>query len=484
VPQIKTHDFFNASALSIADPDLRQALQRVGSGFDNARREAVAEVSAEVWERWRQAARQIKEHTIDHLDYYLELLHDNVTRNGGQVHYARDARQANAIVAGLVRSKGVKIVTKGKSMVSEELSLNQVLEELGTEVYETDLGEYIIQLADETPSHLVAPALHKTRAQVAQLFTDRLGVPYTEDIEELARIAREALRGKFLAADMGISGANFLIAETGTLVIITNEGNGRLCTSAPRIHVGITGMEKVIPSLADLALFLRLLPRSATGQRMTSYVSMVSGPRRADDEDGPEEFHLVIVDNGRSRLLADPRLRESLYCIRCGACLNICPVYQKVGGHAYGWVYPGPIGAVVTPKLVGLKRARDLPFASSLCGACREVCPVKINIPRMLLHLRQELIESPDPSVRSAPAWDSILARGYTAIMSHPALLAMTTRMLRLMQVPIARGGRIRKAPLAPLSRWTRSRDLPALPRRSFRQIWRQELSGPTNHEH
>jgi L-lactate dehydrogenase complex protein LldF len=283
---------------------------------------------------------------------------------------------------------------------------------------------------------------------------------------------------------MGISGANFLIAETGTLVIITNEGNGRLCTSAPRIHVGITGMEKVIPSLADLALFLRLLPRSATGQRMTSYVSMVSGPRRADDEDGPEEFHLVIVDNGRSRLLADPRLRESLYCIRCGACLNICPVYQKVGGHAYGWVYPGPIGAVVTPKLVGLKRARDLSFASSLCGACREVCPVKINIPRMLLHLRQELIESPDPSVRSAPAWDSILARGYTAIMSHPALLAMTTRMLRLMQVPIARGGRIRKAPLAPLSRWTRSRDLPALPRRSFRQIWRQELSGPTNHEH
>lgn len=479
MPQVKTQDFLNASAISIKDPELQQALQRVGTGFDNARREAVEEVSTEVWERWREEARRIKEHTINHLDYYLELLHDNVTKNGGQVHFARDAEQANAIVADLVRSKGVKIVTKGKSMVSEELSLNHVLEGLGTEVYETDLGEYIIQLADETPSHLVAPALHKTKAQVAQLFTDKLGVPYTDDIEEMARIAREALRGKFMAADMGISGANFLIAETGTLVIITNEGNGRLCTSAPRIHVGITGMEKVIPSLHDLSLFLRLLPRSATGQRLTSYVSMVSGPRRETDEDGPEEFHLVIVDNGRSKMLADPKLRESLYCIRCGACLNICPVYQKVGGHAYGWVYPGPIGAIVTPNLVGLKQAKDLPFASSLCGACREVCPVKINIPRMLLHLRQELTESPDSAVRSAPASESMLARCYAAIMSRPNLLSMTTKMLRLLQIPIARNGLIKKAPFAPLSRWTRSRDLPALPQRPFREIWRQELASP-----
>jgi L-lactate dehydrogenase complex protein LldF len=479
VPQVKTQDFFDASALSIKDPELRQALQRVGTGFDNARREAIDEVSAEVWEQWRESARQIKEHTIDHLDYYLELLHDNVTKNGGQVHFARDAEQANAIVANLVKSKGVKIVTKGKSMVSEELSLNQVLEGLGTEVYETDLGEYIIQLAGETPSHLVAPALHKTKAQVAQLFSDKLGVPYTDDIEEMARVAREALRGKFLAADMGISGANFLVAETGSLVIITNEGNGRLCTSAPRIHVGITGMEKVIPSLHDLAVFLRLLPRSATGQRLTSYVSMVSGPRREADEDGPEEFHLVIVDNGRSKMLADPKLRESLYCIRCGACLNICPVYQKVGGHAYGWVYPGPIGAIVTPSLVGLKQAKDLPFASSLCGACREVCPVKINIPRMLLHLRQELTESSEPAVNSTPALESILARCYTATMSHPTLLSMGTKLLKLLQMPVARNGRIQKAPFAPLSRWTRSRDLPALPQRSFREIWRQELSGP-----
>ncbi len=479
MPEIKTQDFVAASRAAIKDPILRQALRNVGTGFDGARQEAIQEVSTAVWEEWRDQAQQIKAHTIEHLDYYLELLHDNVTKNGGQVHYANDADQANAIVATLAETKGVKIVTKGKSMVSEELGLNQVLENLGVEVYETDLGEYIIQLAGETPSHLVAPALHKTKEQVAQLFTDQLGVPYNEDIEEMARVAREALRGKFLQSDLGISGANFLVAETGTLVIITNEGNGRLCTSAPRIHVGITGMEKVIPSLQDLALFLRLLPRSATGQRITSYVSMVSGPRREQDEDGPEEFHLIIVDNGRSKLLADPKLRESLYCIRCGACLNICPVYRKVGGHAYGWVYPGPIGAIVTPNLVGLKQAKDLPFASSLCGACREVCPVKIDIPRMLLHLRHQLVESPDASIKSSSASETWLVRGYAAIMSNPKLLSLTRTILSAMQAPLAKQGRIRRVPFPPLSRWTRSRDLPALPGRSFREIWRKELSQP-----
>ena len=479
MPEIKTQDFQTASRAAMKDPMLRQALRNVGTGFDAARREAIEEVSTAVWEEWRDQAQRIKTHTIDHLDYYLELLYDNVTKNGGQVHFATDADQANAIVAALVKTNDVKIVTKGKSMVSEELGLNQVLEELGVEVYETDLGEYIIQLAGETPSHLVAPALHKTKEQVAQLFTDKLGVPYNEDIEEMARVAREALRDKFMQSDLGITGANFLVAETGTLVIITNEGNGRLCTSAPRIHIGITGMEKVIPSLQDLSVFLRLLPRSATGQRITSYVTMVSGPRRDADEDGPEEFHLIIVDNGRTKLLADPKLRESLNCIRCGACLNICPVYKKVGGHAYGWVYPGPIGAIVTPTLVGLKQAKDLPFASSLCGACREVCPVKIDIPRMLLHLRSQLAESPDTSVRSAPAAETWLVRGYAAIMSNPKLLSLTRTILRAIQTPLVRQGRIRRIPLPPLSRWTRSRDLPALPGQTFREIWQKELSQP-----
>lgn len=475
--EVKTGDFYQASTVSVQDPQLRRALRRVGTGFDSARQECVEEVTPEVWEAWREQARRIKAHTLEHMDYYLGLLHDNVTRAGGTVHFAGDAGEANAIVASLALSRQVRIATKSKSMVSEELGLNHVLEELGTEVYETDLGEYIIQLAGETPSHLVAPALHKTKEQVAQLLTDKLGVPYLDDIEEMARVARETLRDKFLKADLGISGANFLVAETGTLVIITNEGNGRLCTSAPRIHIGITGMEKVIPSLQDLAVFLRLLPRSATGQRLTSYVSMVSGPRRPDDEDGPEEFHLIIVDNGRSNLLKDPHLREALHCIRCGACLNVCPVYQNVGGHAYGWVYPGPIGSIVSPALVGLKQARDLPFASSLCGACREACPVKINIPRMLLHLRHRLVESEDPAEKSASASETLLARGYTQIMSNPALLSIADKLGRNLQKPFVKNDKISGAPVPVLSNWTQARDLPPLPRQTFREIWRRTLS-------
>ena len=474
--EVKTQEFIAASGAAMQNPTLRRALRQVGTGFNGARLEAIDEVGPQLWEEWREEAQRIKRHTIDHLDYYLEMLHTNVTKAGGQVHFARDAAEANGIVAELARTRQVKLATKSKSMVSEELDLNQALEGIGVEVFETDLGEYIIQLAGETPSHLVAPALHKTKEQVAELFNDQLGVPLTDDIEEMARTAREALRQKFLQADLGISGANFLVAETGTLVIITNEGNGRLCTSAPRLHIGITGMEKVIPSVQDLALFLRLLPRSATGQRLTSYVSMVSGPRRSDDEDGPEEFHLVLVDNGRSKLLADPDLRESLYCIRCGACLNICPVYQKIGGHAYGWVYPGPIGAIVSPTLVGLKQAKDLPQASSLCGACREACPVKINIPRMLLHLRHKLAESDDPGEKSASAMDSLAAKGYAWLMNNPSALTALGKLGRAAQKPLAGKGKIEKLPLPLVSQWTKARDLPLLPQRTFREIWAQEL--------
>ena len=474
---VKTREFKPATRAAIVDPQLRQAFKRAGEGFDNARREAVDEVTPAVWEQWRQQARSIKEHTIGHLDYYLEMLERNVSAAGGQVHFAADAAQANAIVSEIVRTRGLKVATKSKSMVSEELGLNHVLEAQGVEVFETDLGEYIIQLAEETPSHLVAPALHKTRGQVARLFTDQLGVPYSDDIEEMARVARVVLRQKFMDADLGISGANFLVAETGTLVIITNEGNGRLCTSAPRVHIGITGMEKVIPSLQDLAVFLRLLPRSATGQRITSYVSMVTGPRRTDDEDGPEEFHLVIVDNGRSTLLRDPELRESLYCIRCGACLNVCPVYQRVGGHAYGWVYPGPIGSIITPALVGVAQARDLPNASTLCGACREACPVQINIPRMLLHLRHKLAESPDSQERTVSDTDTLMARGFATVMSSPALLKVARGLGRLALKPLAKRGKIGPSRLPFLSRWTASKDLPAPPARSFSDVWRDELS-------
>ena len=475
--EVATREFVPASQAAVKDEQLRQALRRAGTGFDGTRREAIAEVSEEVWEEWRQQARRIKEHTIAHLDYYLAMLERNVVAAGGQVHFAQDAAQANAIVSEIARRNGVKTVTKSKSMVSEELGLNHVLEAGGIDVFETDLGEYIIQLAEETPSHLVAPALHKTRGQVAQLFAEQLGVPYSEDIEEMARVARVALRQKFLDADMGISGANFLVAETGSLVIITNEGNGRLCTSAPRIHVGLAGMEKVIPSLQDLAVFLRLLPRSATGQRISSYVSMVMGPRRAEDEDGPEEFHLIIVDNGRSRLLRDPALRESLYCIRCGACLNVCPIYQRVGGHAYGWVYPGPIGSIVTPGLVGVAEAKDLPNASTLCGACRDACPVQINIPRMLLHLRHQQAESSDDNQRTASDTDRLLARGFANVMSNLWLLKLGRRVGRALSKPLARSGKIGQTRLPLVSRWTQARDLPAPAERSFRELWRDELS-------
>ena len=469
---LKTKQFVAASQSAIKDPQLRQALEKVGTGFDGARREAIEEISESKWEEWRLKAREINQHTIENLDYYLDMLYTNVTKAGGHVHFAHDDNEANAIVSQIVEANNIKIATKSKSMVSEELGLNHILENLGVDVYETDLGEYIIQLAEETPSHLVAPALHKTKGQVAALFQEKLGLPYNEDIESMAKTAREILRDKFLNADLGISGANFLVAETGSLVIITNEGNGRLCTSAPRIHIGITGMEKVIPSLEDLATFLRLLPRSATGQRLTSYVSVVTGPRRITDEDGPEQFHLIIVDNGRSKMLGDPKLREALYCIRCGACLNICPVYQKVGGHAYGWVYPGPIGSIVTPNLTVLQNAKDLPFASSLCGACREACPVKINIPRMLLNLREQLVQPSDGSKSTSKFSEDIAAKSYTILIKHPIMVKLGNIMLKGLQRPFTKDGVISSVPIPPLSIWTRSRDLPQIPDKTFHQLW------------
>jgi L-lactate dehydrogenase complex protein LldF len=362
-------------------------------------------------------------------------------------------------------------------MVSEEMGLNEFLGELGVEAVETDLGEYIIQLAQETPFHIIAPAVHKSREEVAQLFAEKIGRSGLHEINDMAQAAREELRPKLLSADMGITGANFLVAETGTLVLVTNEGNGRFCTSVPRVLVSIAGMEKVVPSLEDLAVFLRLLPRSATGQRLSSYVTHVSGPRRTEDEDGPQEFHLVIVDNGRSKLLRDPELREALYCIRCGACLNICPVYRKVGGHAYGWTYSGPIGAVVSSVLVGLDKAKDLPHASSLCGACQDVCPLKINIPHMLLTLRSRLVEGPDPQTRKASLSERLLAQGYLRLMSSPRLLGLTRAVGLQVQRPLVRGGMMRNFPVPPFSRWTRSRDLRPLASKSFRQVWKEWLS-------
>lgn len=474
---VKTQDFKKASVEALKNPKLQITLKRVMGHFDEARKDAIDEISPQKWEELREQAREIKQHTIENLDFYLGLLSDRITESGGTVHFARDSKEANTIVAELVRSRKVKLAVKSKSMVSEELNLNHTLSDMGVEAVETDLGEYIIQLAEETPFHIIAPALHKTKEDISALFSKHLGVPKINEKEALAAAARDVLREKFLEADMGITGANFLVAETGTLVIVTNEGNGRLCTSAPRIHLALTGMEKLLPSLEDLAIFLRLLPRAATGQRLTSYVSFISGPRISSDEDGPEEFHLVIVDNGRSRLLQDPELRESLYCIRCGACLNICPIYRSVGGHSYGWVYPGPIGAVVSPTLVGLSKAKDLPNASSLCGACREVCPIKINIPHMLLNLRSKLMESPNKEERKRALDELIFARVFHIVMGSPRILSMVHTIGRILQQPFLRAGKIKRIPIPPFSIWTRTKDLTPLAPATFRQIWEKELS-------
>lgn len=470
--EIKTKQFVEASSAALKDQKIQDNLLGLYNGFHKARIDASD--ATDNWEALQDRGRAIKAHTIENLDYYLEMMEKNVTAAGGKIFFAKDDSEATKYIVDLAKSRGVKLVIKGKSMVSEEMGLNDVLEEEGIEPVETDLGEYIIQLAGETPFHIIAPAIHKSREDVSDLFQEKLNTPRMNEIKDLANEARKQLREKFIQADMGITGANFVVAETGTLVLVSNEGNGRMSTSMPKIHVAITGMEKIVPSMEDMGIFLRLLIRSATGQRISSYVTTVTGPRKADDEDGPEEFHLVIVDNGRSRLLADPDLRESLYCLRCGACLNACPVYRKVGGHAYGWVYPGPIGAIVSPVMTNMRDAKDLPFASSLCGACREACPVKINMPRMLLYLRNQLAEGGKyPEHKSSPVMERLAMKGWRASLSNTFMLRLSNTLGRIVQKPFARNGMINKLP-GPLSAWTQYRSFPALASKPFRARWRR----------
>ena len=475
--QTATRHFKRGSADALSDRNIQRNLAGLYSGFHTARIDASAATSD--WEELRDTGRRIKEHVIQNLDYYLELLARNVERAGGHVFFAQTAQDAADYVARVASDHGVDMVIKSKSMLSEEMGLNERLESEGIEPVETDLGEYIVQLAGDTPFHIIAPAIHKSREDVSQLFADRLGTPLHDDIEELGRIARLQLREKFMSAGMGVSGANFLVAETGTVTLVTNEGNGRMCTSMPKVHVAISGMEKVVPSIEDLGVFLRLLIRSATGQMLSSYVTTVTGPRHDDEEDGPEEFHLVIVDNGRSRLLADPELRESLLCLRCGACMNACPVYRKVGGHAYGWVYPGPIGAIVSPMLTGLSDGKDLPYASTLCGACKEACPVKIDLPRMLLYLRKELTQGDNyPEHRTPDTAERMAMKGWSALVSSDKAMRAANLAARVGQSIMPKtddgdgGKNISKLP-GPLSGWTDSRDFPTASK-PFRARWRE----------
>lgn len=348
-------------------------------------------------ESLRELGANIRRNSLAKLPSLLEQLEANLTANGVQVHWAENGEQANAIALEIARKAEARLIIKGKSMVSEEIEFNHAMQAAGIEAFESDMGEYIVQLAGETPSHIIMPAIHKTKQEIASLFAEQIpGVAYTEDVDALIKIGRQVLRRKFAQAEIGLSGVNFAIAETGSLCLVENEGNGRMCTSVPRIHIAITGIEKVVEKLEHIAPLLSLLTRSATGQPITTYVNFISGPRQPGEQDGPEEMHLILLDNGRTQAYADEQLRATLQCIRCGACMNHCPVYARIGGHAYGTTYPGPIGAIISPHMLGLASTYPLAFASTLCGACVEVCPVKIPITDILVRLRNEAQARPD----------------------------------------------------------------------------------------
>ncbi|MBI2198224.1 MAG: iron-sulfur cluster-binding protein [Candidatus Rokubacteria bacterium] len=456
--------FPERASAALKDTFLQQALGIATTKFIGLRQESFAGFPE--GEALRDRARAVKEATLQKLDGYLAELADNVERLGGHAHWAATGEEAREIILRLCRDRGLRRAVKSKSMATEEIDLNEALEAAGVTPVETDLGEYIIQLAHEKPSHIIAPAIHKTKGQVAELFSKELKGHFAADPEVLTAAARKELRQKFLQADMGITGANFAVADTGTVVLVTNEGNGRMVTSLPRIHVAVMGIEKVIPSMTDLMLFLAILARSATGQKLSVYTTLVRGPRHAGELEGPEEFHLILLDNGRSAQIAG-KLREALYCLRCGACLNVCPVYRQIGGHAYGHTYPGPIGILLTAMLKGDRSVKELAHASSLCGACQEVCPVRIDIPRMLVELREGLDRG-----RIAPWGERLVFKMLGRVLGSPMLFALAGRLGRVAQKPFVSDGRLTRLPLV-FGRWTRSRDLPPVAAKTFTQRWK-----------
>ena len=451
---------------ALDSPTLQTALQRATTRFITNRAGALSALNDA--DMLRNQARAIRAKTLSRLDEMLVRMADNVEAHGGHVCWATDAEAARQYIVNLAKQRAVRLIVKSKSMASEEIHLNQALEAAQLEVVETDLGEYIIQLAGETPSHIVAPSIHKTREEVAALFEQHLGLPPTDDIQKMAAAARQALRQRFLRADMGISGVNFGVAESGAIVIVENEGNARLTTTAPRIHVAVMGIERITESLDDLGVLLQVLARSATGQKLSVYTSIISGPAQPSEPDGPEEFHLILLDNGRSRILSGD-YAEALMCIRCGACLNACPVYQSIGGHAYGGTYSGPIGAILTPLLQpDLPDVYQLPYASSLCGACQAACPVRIAIPDMLLRLRADAVEQ-----GKSPLVERAAIAAYKVTMNNPRLYRAGGRLAAFGTRLIGRKGRVRRLP-PPLHLWTRRRDFPVFAKKSFTEMWEE----------
>jgi L-lactate dehydrogenase complex protein LldF len=453
--------FPEAARHELANDQLRANLRNATETIRTKRARVVGEVAD--WEELREAGRAIKADVLARLDEYLVQFEAAVESAGGRVHWARDADEANAAVAAVAHAHGTDEVVKVKSLTTDEIELNRALAEHGVKAIETDFAELILQLDGDWSSHILVPAIHRNRSEIRDLFARTIAPGLTSDEPAaLAEAARVYLRERFLRAQVGVSGANFAVAETGTICVVESEGNGRMCTTLPPVLVSVVGIEKLVPTFADLEVFLQLLPRSSTGERMNPYTSMWTGVTAGD---GPQEHHVVLLDNGRTRVLEDETGRQALHCIRCSACLNVCPVYSRTGGHAYGSVYPGPIGAILTPQLVGIEHARSLPFASSLCGACYEVCPVKIDIPTVLLHLRAKAVAA------GSPAGERLAMRVVSFLFRNAARFAFALRLARIAQRPFVRGGTIRRLP-PPLGRWTASRNLKPFAAESFRTWW------------
>ncbi|MEH7235036.1 LutB/LldF family L-lactate oxidation iron-sulfur protein [Bacillus sp. JJ1562] len=470
--KIGTQQFTERVDNGIQDDFMRSAVASAQDGMSLKRRAATTEDLAD-WEAWRNHGEEIRQHVLEYLDYYLEQLSENVTKRGGHVFFAQTKEEANEYIRSVVQKKDAKKIVKSKSMVTEEISLNAMLEEQGCEVVETDLGEYILQLDEhDPPSHIVAPALHKNREQIREVFEKKLGYMKSSNPEELAYQSRVTLREKFLEADIGITGCNFAVAETGSFCLVTNEGNGDLVTALPKTQITVMGMERLVPTFEEMEVLVSMLTRNAVGQKLTSYITVLTGPREELDVDGPEEFHLVIVDNGRSNILGG-EFQSVLQCIRCAACINVCPVYRHIGGHSYGSIYPGPIGAVLTPLLGGYDEYKELPYASTLCGACTEVCPVKIPL-HNLLHKHREVIVEKEGN---APVSEKLLMKAFGLGAASPTLYKIGTKFAPAAMSPFVSGDKISKGP-GPLKAWTEIREFPAPKKERFRDWFKNREKG------
>ena len=475
IHHVRSKHFDSDSRKALKDVELRGAIARV-QNLSNTRRDEATEALPN-WQEMREQARIVKTWTIERLGDELERFERNATARGTQVHWARDAMSACEIVRDIAKAQDARTVVKSKSMLTEEIGLNAVLESAGMEVVETDLGEWIVQLAGDPPAHIVLPAIHLTRQAIHRLFEEKLQRKLESDAESLTMVAREVLRSAFLRAEVGVTGVNYLVAETGSFLVLENEGNQRLTTSLPRVHIAVAGIEKLVPRLQDLDLFLRMIARTGTGQIVTTYQNLFTGPKHSGSDDGPQEIHVVLVDNGRSALLGSRVRRQTLLCIRCGACLNTCPVYRQIGGHAYGSVYPGPIGSIFTPQIAGMHEASQLPYASSLCGACRDVCPVKIDIPEVLLELRAEIVENSstgrDRTTSLKIRREHVPFRMWAWLMCSPRRYAIAGVFARV-TAKIASRTRMFDFFLPPLAAWRKVRSVPRPEGGSFRARWRE----------